>query len=82
MSDGLFGQAIVIPLLSDYRILTQVAGKGQDVIKLLPALVITEEDVHYFLESLDAVLRKSHSFPGPIWEVATRLAKFAIKRKA
>ncbi|MBI4585020.1 MAG: aspartate aminotransferase family protein [Planctomycetes bacterium] len=81
VSDGLFGQAIVIPLLSEHRILTQVAGKGKDVIKLLPALVISEADVSYFLECFETVLKKSHSFPGPIWEVATRLAKFALKRR-
>jgi len=76
---GLFGQAIVIPLLADHGILTQVAGHGMEVIKLLPPLVITESDVHRFLEAFEQVLTRSHRFPGPIWEVTTRLAKHALK---
>ena len=78
---GLFGQAIVIPLLSDHGILTQVSGKDQDIIKLIPPLVITEQDVGHFLTAFDDVIKKSHRFPGPIWEVASRLTKFAIKKK-
>ena len=77
---GLFGQAIVIPLFSEHGILTQVAGKDQDIIKLIPPLVVTEQDIAHFLTSFEDVIQKSHRFPGPIWEVATRLTKFAIKK--
>lgn len=77
---GLFGQAIVMPLLADHRILTQVAGHGLEVIKLLPPLVISESDVERFLEAFEKVLARSHRFPGPIWEVSSRLAKLAIRR--
>lgn len=77
---GLFSQAIVIPLFSDHGILTQVAGKDQDIIKLIPPLVVTEQDIAHFLTSFEDVIQKSHRFPGPIWEVATRLTKFAIKK--
>jgi ornithine--oxo-acid transaminase len=77
---GLFPQAIIIPLLEDHHILTQVAGHDMDVIKLLPPLVITEGDVARFLEAFEVVLQRSHKFPGPIWEVASRLTKFAMKR--
>ena len=77
---GLFGQAIVIPLFSEHGILTQVAGKDQDILKLIPPLVVTEQDIAHFLTSFEDVIQKSHRFPGPIWEVATRLTKFAIKK--
>ena len=77
---GLFGQAIVIPLLADHGVLTQVAGHGVEVIKLLPPLVINESDVARFLEAFENVLGRSHRFPGPIWEVTTRLAKYAMRR--
>lgn len=80
VNSGLFPQAIVIPLLSDHRILTQVAGHDMDVIKLLPPLVIGESDVLRILECFETVVRKSHRFPGPIWEVTTRLAKHAMRR--
>ena len=80
VNDSLFGQAIVIPLLTDHAVLAQVAGHGIDVIKLLPPLIISESDVHRFLEAFENVVRRSHHFPGPIWEVTSRLARFALKR--
>jgi ornithine--oxo-acid transaminase len=80
LNSGLFGQAIVMPLLADHRILTQVAGHGIEVLKLLPPLVINESDVAWFLEAFESVVEKSHRFPGPIWEVTSRLAKHAIRR--
>ena len=73
-------QAIVIPLFSDHRILSQVAGHGVDIIKLIPPLVLSESDVGRFLEAFEDVVEKSHHFPGPIWQVTTRLAKHALKR--
>lgn len=80
MNSNIFGQAIVVPLMSDHRILTQVAGHGVDVIKLIPPLVIEESDVSRFLEAFESVVEKAHHFPGPIWEVTTRLAKLALRR--
>ncbi len=81
VNDGLFGQAIVIPLLSDHGILTQVAGRDEDIIKLIPPLTLTEEDIDYFVECFDQVLASCNKFPGPIWEVATRLTKIALTKR-
>lgn len=80
LNHGLFAQAIVMPLLEDHGVLTQVSGHGIDVIKLIPPLVISEGDVGRFLEAFETVVRKAHHFPGPIWEVTSRLAKHALKR--
>jgi len=80
VNSGLFGQAIVMPLLSDHAILTQVSGHGIDVIKLIPPLVVQEEDVSRFLSAFEQVLERAHQFPGPIWEIASRLARHALKR--
>ena len=80
VSAGLFCQALVIPLLHDHAILTQVSGHGMDVIKLIPPLCIGESDVDRFLEAFEDVVKRSHRFPGPIWEVTTRLARHALKR--
>jgi acetylornithine/succinyldiaminopimelate/putrescine aminotransferase len=82
VNSGIFGQAIVMPLMSDHGILTQISGHGGDVIKLIPPLVIGEADVARFLGAFEEVLERAHHFPGPIWEVATRLAKHAFKRRA
>lgn len=76
---GLFGQMIVVPLMSKHRILTQVAGHNIDLVKLLPPLIITESDVEYFARSLADVVGECHKFPGATWEVGMRLAKNALK---
>ena len=80
LQKGLVAQAMVMSLLADHRILTQVAGHGLEVIKLIPSLVIDESDVKRFLAAFEDVLERSHRFPGPIWEFTTRLAKHVLKR--
>src|SRR5438045_4488322 len=40
----LFAQMVVTQMLSQHRILTQVAGHAMDVINILPQLIIREED--------------------------------------
>jgi len=59
-------------------VLTQVAGHNEDVLKIAPALVVTKEDIDYLVRALDDVLAAAHSFPGPFWEVGTRLARNAL----
>jgi ornithine--oxo-acid transaminase len=78
MHPGLFAQAFTIPLMEEHRILTQVAGHNEDVLKVAPALVVTKEDIDYFTVSLETCLKSAHSFPGPFWEVSKRLAKNAL----
>lgn len=75
LNKDLFPQAVTIPLLQDYQILTQVAGRHIDVIKLLPPLIIDEEDVNYFVNSFSKVMDNLHKFPGPVWEVLSRIGK-------
>lgn len=77
---GLFTQAVVMSLFKDFGILTQVAGKGVDIIKLIPPLVLTPEDVAYFLASFTTVLERSQRFPGPIWDLTAQLTKQMLKR--
>lgn len=76
---GLFGQMIVVPLLSKHRILTQVAGHDIDLVKLLPPLVITAQDVTAFVTAFDNVVADCHKFPGAAWEVGFSLAKRAMR---
>lgn len=78
LDKSLFPQGVTIPLLQDHGILTQVAGHNIDVIKLLPPLVITEEDCRYFLDSFVKVMNKLHTFPGPSWEVISRIGRSAL----
>ena len=40
---GLFTQLVIVPLFRDHGILTQVAGDHQNVLKILPPLITTDE---------------------------------------
>jgi acetylornithine/succinyldiaminopimelate/putrescine aminotransferase len=82
MDKSLFPQAALIPLLDQHRILTQVAGHHIDVIKLLPPLVISDEDVAWFLSAFEQVLTQLHAFPGPAWDVVSRIGRMAITKRA
>lgn len=78
MDGNLFPQAITMPLMQDHRVLTQVAGHNIDVIKLLPTLVMSDEDIRWFLSAFEDVMQNMDKFPGPAWDVLSRLGKIAI----
>jgi ornithine--oxo-acid transaminase len=71
MQPGLFAQLVVAPLFSDYRVLSQVAGHHMPVIKGLPPLTVTEEDLEYFAEALDETVARARHLP-------RSLASFAL----
>jgi ornithine--oxo-acid transaminase len=56
---GLFAQLVVVPLFSEHRILSQVAGHRMPVLKGLPPLTLGEDDVAWFAEALDATIAKA-----------------------
>ncbi len=82
MDQNLFPQAVVIPLMDDHRILTQVAGHAIDVVKILPPLVIEESEVDWFLRGFEDVMVNLHRFPGPVWEVLKKLSKHAVSSRS
>jgi ornithine--oxo-acid transaminase len=79
---GLFCQLITIPLFKDHKILTQVAGHGMHVVKLLPPLVITPADCDNIISSFDAVIAASHRVPGAVWSLGKTLVEHAVKARA
>ena len=79
---GLFCQMVAIPLFRDHRILTQVAGHGINVIKLLPPLVIDERDVNRIVSAMAAVIADCHRIPGAVWDLGKTLAGHALKARA
>jgi acetylornithine/succinyldiaminopimelate/putrescine aminotransferase len=79
MNHSLFGQMIVVPLMKDHRILTQVAGHHVDIVKILPPLIIDEHHVARFLEAFETVVAGCHKFPGSAWKVTKDLAAAAAK---
>jgi ornithine--oxo-acid transaminase len=75
---GVFGQMIIIPLLSKHRILTQVAGYHTEVIKFLPPIIIGKADLDWFLGGIEDVLADTQRVPGAAWDTVAGLAKRAI----
>ena len=81
MDQSLFPQAVVIPLMDDHGILTQVAGHHLDVIKLLPPLNLSRPDADSFLTAFETVMAGLESFPGPAWDLLTRIGKFSLTER-
>jgi ornithine--oxo-acid transaminase len=75
---GVFGQMIIIPLMQRHRILTQVAGYHTEVIKFLPPMTITKQDLDWFLGGIDEVLADIQRIPGAAWDTVSGLAKRAM----
>ncbi len=72
MQEGIFSQLVVGPLFHEHRILTQVAGHRLNVLKILPALTIAEEDLERFATALDDVIRRAERIPAAAARMAVR----------
>ncbi len=81
-SSGLFCQLIVIPLLKEHRLLTQVAGHGNHTIKLLPPLIISDADCDWIEQSFEAVISDAHRVPGAVWTLGKTLVENAVRARA
>src|SRR3954464_6756983 len=75
MNFGVFGQMVITPLLQKHHILTQVAGYHTEVIKFLPPMTITKEDLDWFLGAMQDVLADTQRVPGAAWDTVFGLAK-------
>ena len=80
-SKGLFCQLITIPLFKDHKILSQVAGHGLHTIKLIPALVMTDKDCDWTVNSFDSVIAGSHRVPGAVWSLGKTLVSHAARAR-
>jgi ornithine--oxo-acid transaminase len=80
-SKGLFCQLVLIPLFRDHRILAQVAGHNMPVIKLLPPLIVSDEDIAWTVDGFQRVLADAESLGG-IWDLGRQLAGQALKARA
>jgi ornithine--oxo-acid transaminase len=74
MQTGLFAQLVVVPLFTKHHILLQVAGHDLPVLKGLPPLVLSEQDIDDFATALDDVIGKAGR-PTRIAGMALRAAK-------
>lgn len=78
---GLFCQLIVIPLFRDFRMLTQVAGPNCHVIKLIPPITLTEQDIEDTANAFEQVVALAHRFPGAVWDLGKTLAKHSLSTR-
>jgi ornithine--oxo-acid transaminase len=72
---GLFAQLVVGPLFTDHAVLSQVAGHDVGIIKGLPPLTLTEDDVEWFAEALDLALATASKLPTAMMRLAFRAAR-------
>jgi ornithine--oxo-acid transaminase len=77
---GLFAQMVVVALFQRHRILTQVSGDHMEVIKLIPPLMISDDDVDGFVTAFGEVLADASKGSGLIWEFGRTLVKQAVAR--
>jgi acetylornithine/succinyldiaminopimelate/putrescine aminotransferase len=77
---GLFTQMIVCDLFERHRILTQTASDHADVLKLLPPLTTSSEDVEWFMSSFGAVMDAVSDSSKPVWHFAKGLTTRALGR--
>jgi ornithine--oxo-acid transaminase len=82
MQPGIFAQLVVVPLFTDHRILSQVAGHRVNVVKGLPALTLSEEDVEWFASALDAVVGEAQKLGRSMTSFALRAARAGRPRRA
>jgi len=79
---GIFAQLVVVPLFTDHRILSQVAGHRVNVVKGLPPLTIGEEDVEWFTGALDEVIGEAQKLGRSMTSFALRAARAGRKKPA
>jgi ornithine--oxo-acid transaminase len=71
MQPGLFAQLVVAPLFSKHHVLSQVAAHKLAVIKILPPLVVTDDDIDYFVDALHSTIKRAQRMPRSV-------ARFAL----
>jgi ornithine--oxo-acid transaminase len=81
MRTGLFTQMVIVPLFRDHGILTQVAGDHQNILKILPPLITTEDQADEFADALDDVLGDLERSFGLLVGVGRSLALPALRAR-
>jgi ornithine--oxo-acid transaminase len=77
---GLFAQLVVMALMRDHRILTQVGGPDVNIIKLLPPLIIGDEEIAAVIAAFDAVMEEAAHVRGRLWGQSAQLVKHAVSQ--
>ena len=78
---GLFAQLVVVPLFTKHHILCQVAGHDMAVIRILPPLVVSDDDVEEFVDSLRTTIADAQRMPKSLTKLALSAAGAAVSRR-
>ncbi|MBX2796061.1 MAG: aspartate aminotransferase family protein [Myxococcales bacterium] len=76
---GAFAAAVHVDLYKKQRILAQIPGPGLNAIKILPPVVASQEDLDYFLGSLEDTLAGFYGRQGPIASLGRGVVETAAK---
>jgi ornithine--oxo-acid transaminase len=79
---GIFTQLVAVPLFSDHGILIQAAGHNMNVLKGIPPLTVSDEDIRYFASALDQVLSRARKIPTAMLRFGLKAARAGRKRVA
>lgn len=74
---GMFGQVIVMRMFRDHGILCQICGNNFLVLKAAPPLMISEEHLEHFVQSIAAVVDLMHH-SASFWTEALGMARRVI----
>ncbi len=74
---AMFGQVLVMRLFRDHGILMRICGNNFLVLKLAPALIVTESQIEEAVEAVAQVVELAHS-PTVFWSEALGLARRAV----
>jgi ornithine--oxo-acid transaminase len=75
---GLFTQLVVMSLMRDHHMMTQVGGPGVNIIKLLPPLIIGDEEVDAIVNAFDTIMDETKNLKGRVWATSGELIKQAM----
>src|SRR5215475_11155299 len=78
---GLFAQLVVVPLFTDHRILSQVAGHDMAVLRILPPLVLSDADIEEFADALRTTIKDAQWMPRSLTKFALSAAGAAVPRR-
>lgn len=74
---AMFGQLVVMRMFQDHHILTQICGNNFMVLKAAPPLVVEEEQIDRFVDSVTAVAELMHT-SASFWTDALGLARRVV----
>ena len=74
---AMFGQVLVMRLFRDHDVLAQICGNNFSVLKLVPPLIVSREQIDEAIDAVCRVIELAHS-PSVFWTEALGLARRVV----